>query len=88
MWPKSVTNPSVTPRAMSRLRISSNASSDSLQREVIEATSLEHGHLTLVLGVAGQLEHVQLGTWPDAHDRQLEPIALLDELVGCIEHTP
>ena len=71
MGPKSVTKPSVLPRSIRRRRISSNASSDAAcRREVVDPSSPEHGRLAVGLGVAVDLEDVELGRRPDVDERQ------------------
>ncbi len=51
------------------------------QRQMIEPPPTEHRHLALVLSVACELEHVQLRHRADPHDRQLEPLPLLEHLM-------
>jgi hypothetical protein len=55
------------------------------ERQVVEATATEHRHLSLVLGVVGELEHVELSHWSDPQDGQLEAVPFLEHLVRRVE---
>ena len=50
---------------------------------MVDAPAPEHGGLVFGLGVAGQLEHVELRVRPDGHERQPALLlAVADGLVG------
>ncbi len=69
--PKSVTNSSAAPRAMSRVadRLE-RLDRLGLERHVVDPAAAEHRRLPIGLGVALDLEHVELGERPDVDHRQ------------------